>query len=43
MNLRAGIRVVMGVRVGQASGSFSTPCGIKPANHMSAIEYGRDI
>ena len=33
----------MCVRVGQASGAFSTPDGIKPANHMSAIENSRNI
>ena len=33
----------MGVRVGQAGGAFSTPHEIKPANHMSAIENGRNI
>src|SRR5262245_45020974 len=43
MHLRTRIGVMMGVRVGQVSGTFDTPHGIEPANHMSAIENGGDI
>jgi hypothetical protein len=34
---------VMGVRVGQASDAFSAQTGSSRANHMSAIENGRNI
>jgi hypothetical protein len=43
MHLGARIGVLMGVGVGQVSGTFDTPHGIEAANHMSAIENGGDI